>query len=266
MAVSVDSVYQQVLAIANKEQRGYITPQEFNLFARKAQQEVYESTFQDYKDAFLHPEQVVGQHNDLNMLREKIAPFRAVGTGITVAHATGIGTLDDTAANIYWIESIYDMTNNIVFEEVTKRQVNYFKDYFAAKGFPLNLEHVVFQGTNGNLEFRSKHVFYRHSTNQVMFYPVKLNDAGDGVHSSFAPKADYVKPLSAFDDPKWDWVVTANQPLYKGSTSKDFQVHHSEESTLVNKVLELSGIALEKQPLSDAALRNEQMKKADKSN
>jgi len=33
MAVSVDTVYQRVLAIANKEQRGYITPQEFNLFA-----------------------------------------------------------------------------------------------------------------------------------------------------------------------------------------------------------------------------------------
>ena len=36
MAVSVDTVYQRVLAIANKEQRGYITPQEFNLFANQA--------------------------------------------------------------------------------------------------------------------------------------------------------------------------------------------------------------------------------------
>ena len=38
MAVSIDSVYQKVLVLANKEQRGYITPQEFNLFADKAQQ------------------------------------------------------------------------------------------------------------------------------------------------------------------------------------------------------------------------------------
>ena len=30
MAVSVDRVYQTVLALANKEKRGYITPQEFN--------------------------------------------------------------------------------------------------------------------------------------------------------------------------------------------------------------------------------------------
>ena len=29
--VSVDTVYQTVLAILNKENRGYMTPQEFNL-------------------------------------------------------------------------------------------------------------------------------------------------------------------------------------------------------------------------------------------
>ena len=40
MAISVDTVYQRVLALANKEQRGYITPQEFNLFANQAQQDI----------------------------------------------------------------------------------------------------------------------------------------------------------------------------------------------------------------------------------
>ena len=43
--VSVDTVYQRVLVIANKEQRGYITPQEFNLLANQAQMEIFESYF-----------------------------------------------------------------------------------------------------------------------------------------------------------------------------------------------------------------------------
>ena len=47
MAVSVDNVYQKVLALANKEQRGYITPQEFNLFADQAQMEIFEQYFYD---------------------------------------------------------------------------------------------------------------------------------------------------------------------------------------------------------------------------
>ena len=45
--VSVDTVYQKVLALANKEQRGYITPQDFNLFANQAQMEIFEQYFYD---------------------------------------------------------------------------------------------------------------------------------------------------------------------------------------------------------------------------
>ena len=41
MSVSIDTVYQRVLAIANKEQRGYITPQEYNLLANQAQLELF---------------------------------------------------------------------------------------------------------------------------------------------------------------------------------------------------------------------------------
>ena len=47
MAVSIDTVYQRVLAFANKEQRGYITPQEFNIFAENAQLEIFEQYFYD---------------------------------------------------------------------------------------------------------------------------------------------------------------------------------------------------------------------------
>ena len=45
--VRIDDVYQKVLAIANKEQRGYITPQEVNLFADHAQMSIFEQYFYD---------------------------------------------------------------------------------------------------------------------------------------------------------------------------------------------------------------------------
>ena len=45
--VRVDNVYQKILALANKEQRGYITPQEFNLFADHAQMDIFEQYFYD---------------------------------------------------------------------------------------------------------------------------------------------------------------------------------------------------------------------------
>ena len=40
--VNIDTVYQRVLVLANKEQRGYITPLEFNLMANQAQLKVFE--------------------------------------------------------------------------------------------------------------------------------------------------------------------------------------------------------------------------------
>jgi hypothetical protein len=45
--VLIDTVYQRVLALANKEQRGYITPLEFNLLANQAQMQIFEQYFYD---------------------------------------------------------------------------------------------------------------------------------------------------------------------------------------------------------------------------
>ena len=47
MAVSVNTVYQTVLYILNKEQRGYVTPAEFNSLAVQVQDEIFNSYFPD---------------------------------------------------------------------------------------------------------------------------------------------------------------------------------------------------------------------------
>ena len=73
MAVSVDTVYQRVLALANKEQRGYITPQEFNLFANQAQMEIFEQYFYDINQFGRVPGNNTEYSDMLDILREKIA-------------------------------------------------------------------------------------------------------------------------------------------------------------------------------------------------
>ena len=47
MAVSVNTVYQTVLYILNKEQRGYVTPAEFNSIADLVQKQIFQSYFPD---------------------------------------------------------------------------------------------------------------------------------------------------------------------------------------------------------------------------
>ena len=73
--VNIDTVYQRVLAIANKEQRGYITPQEFNLFANQAQMSIFEQYFYDLNQFERLPGNDTGHSDVLNILREKISFF-----------------------------------------------------------------------------------------------------------------------------------------------------------------------------------------------
>ena len=73
MSVSVNTVYQKVLAIANKEQRGYITPQEFNLFADQAQKEIFEQYFYDINQFNRVPGNQTEFSDQLYMLEEKIS-------------------------------------------------------------------------------------------------------------------------------------------------------------------------------------------------
>ena len=47
----INEVRNTVMAILNKDNNGYVTPEEFNLFAKQAQLELFEEYFYDYKNA-----------------------------------------------------------------------------------------------------------------------------------------------------------------------------------------------------------------------
>ena len=73
--IIIDEVYQTVLALANKEQRGYITPQEFNLFANQAQLDIFEQYFYDINQFSRIPGNSTEYSDMLDILNEKISIF-----------------------------------------------------------------------------------------------------------------------------------------------------------------------------------------------
>ena len=83
MSVSVDTVYQRVLSILNKEQRGYVTPQEFNLFANQAQIDLFEQYFYDINQfGRMHGNDT--EFSDmLNLVNEKINLFEVTAAMIS---------------------------------------------------------------------------------------------------------------------------------------------------------------------------------------
>jgi len=85
MAVNVNTVYQRVLTIANKEQRGYITPQEFNILANQAQMDLFEQYFYDINQFNRVPGNSTEYSDMLYVLEEKIAAFRVNNASLTAS-------------------------------------------------------------------------------------------------------------------------------------------------------------------------------------
>ena len=75
MAISINQVYQTVLYVLNKEQRGYIPPAEFNTLAEQAQLTIFEKYFDDLNQALRMAPNDSEYANRVKTNQEKIDVF-----------------------------------------------------------------------------------------------------------------------------------------------------------------------------------------------
>ena len=224
MAISVDTVYQRVLVLANKEQRGYITPQEFNLLANQAQQQIFEQYFYDLNQRLrIEPESpsVRGEEDLSIFLNEKISHHISIGTvtsGVTFP------------AN-YMIGRIFVDENNFRYpcEKLPRNEV-------------LN---IIKSSRHLGLLARSPIYCDSITGNDIEVY----NNTGQ-LTGSPAVKCEVInKPT----DTVWGYTVVNGKALYNSATTTNFDMHDSEETNLVIKILELAGITLNKPGLAQTA-------------
>ena len=226
MAVSVDTVYQRVLALANKEQRGYITPQEFNLFANQVQMDILEQYFYDTN-------QWSRQHgNDheysdmLSVVTEKIAEFNTLATGLFANQ--GVLAAPLASLDLYKLGSVFVRDSQVEIEEVN------YNEYQTMQLSPLTrptLSRPVYVNQNGFL----------------YIYPNTI---------SFVDVSYIKKPHKV----EWAYVIVNDKALYNDNISVDFDLHASEESELVYRILALAGIAIKNPELSQAGAQLEGLK------
>ena len=76
MAINVNTVYQTVLLILNKEQRGYMTPLEFNKIGAQVQLEIFERYFEDLNQQIRIPQTDTDYADRVVSLDEKISIFK----------------------------------------------------------------------------------------------------------------------------------------------------------------------------------------------
>ncbi len=215
MAISVDTVYQRVLAILNKEQRGYLTPQEFNLFANQAQRDIFEQYFYDINQfSRLHGNDT--EYSDmLNILNEKISTFEKQGT------VTGGTTLPTDLYRLGTIKVSYvdpyrglDTSKTAEAERVNKNEYLYISQS------PLAGPTV------------DRPIYIRDENGVKVYGPGQLTT---GI------TCNYIKVPT---DVEWNYTMVLGVAQYNASTSTNFELHESEEPELVEKILELSGLLL----------------------
>jgi len=217
--VNIDDVYQKVLVFANKEQRGYITPQEFNLFANQAQREIFEQYFYDLNQ-FSRVHGDSGEYSDIiHNINEKIAIFE------TTDSFTG-GAFNGAPNNLYRLGTvIYDHATlgSIEVEEVQQNEILYIN------ASPLTRPTLT------------KPVYVRTGTVSISVFPTSIDDVD----------CTYIQAPTT---PEWGYFVIGNKALYDSSLSKTthFQLHQSEESELVYKILKLAGVSMDKSGIMKA--------------
>ena len=236
MAISVDRVYQKVLALANKEQRGYITPQEFNLFADQVQMDIFEQYFYDLEQRQRSPGNELDYADMVTNLEEKISMFEI--------HDQTVGV--QTEGEIYLSNDLPDIYRlGVVQAEYSGRPTK------IAEQVQLN-EISKYENSPLGMWTKSRPVYSKFSTSTT---PVVIKIYPESNLTNV--KISYIRRPK---NPNWTYLISGGKnALYNPSASghQDFELHSSEETNLVLKILQLAGIAIKDLQLTGVAGQEE---------
>jgi len=212
----INNVRNTVLAIINKENKGYISPEEFNLFCTMAQLEIFEDYFYEYTKWIRKQNQRLtnSEYSDLpKNLREKIDIFSTRVTPTLVTGITGENafSLPDT---VYRVETVVYNSNTVV-DEIQKKDI------------------LLLNQANLSDPTTTFPVYVR-LNDQIIVYPQTI----DSNITCYCLR----KPLT----PKWTYSVVSGNPVYNPSALdyQDLEIHPSDETKLILKVLSYSGISI----------------------
>ena len=229
--VNIDTVYQRVLALANKEQRGYVTPLEFNLLANQAQLDIFEQYFYDINQNETLPGND-RQYSDVeHMLNEKISPFE-------IANVIQSGTA--LPGDLYLLGQVIVGVGaeRYICEEITIKELTILEQSKLARPSIKRPVYTTFSNPNSPVGYG-------------------VSVVGPPPGSTFSVSIGYIRVPNNVE---WGYNVIAKKALYNASNSTNFELHSSEETKLVIKILELAGIVINKPGLISVASGKEAAK------
>ena len=283
MAINVNTVYQTVLLILNKEQRGYMTPVEFNKIGTQVQLEIFERYFEDLNQQIRIPQTDTDYADRVSNLDEKISIFKTIGnttyangafslpaeSGSSQASFTTVTILNQQAYTITTITA-----NQLASGTTTVYLDGVASTAYSINGTTLTLNAApaagidIFIVTTQDDFYRLGTVIY--SEGALPTQELERVDRGELYHllssKLTAPTTTY--PIYVYErqklfvypqtiqsgieatyirkpmDPVWNFTLSGNAYVYNPDTSINFELHDAEQTEIVLKVLLYAGVVV----------------------
>jgi hypothetical protein len=227
MAINVNTVYQTVLMILNKEQRGYMTPTEFNTVATQVQLEIFEKYFDDLNQQLRIPQADTDYADRQENIDEKLAIFKTFGDAIY----TTVGGLSyfvlPTSDTYGDVVSFYRLGNVLYNDEKVVQRLDRHEFYYA------NQSRLTKPSTINPA--------YLYENQKLFVKPTTITDK---------IKVDYIRKPSNIvwgftpgDVGQYVWNDTIYS-LINPTGSTNFEIHESEQTEVILKILLYSGIII----------------------
>lgn len=227
----INSVRNTVLAVANKQNFGYITPSDFNLYAKQAQLDIFEDYFYRYNEW-------IAKQN-----------ARISGSGYA-----------DIVKNIEEAIDIFSSTNTP--SDSNGPSFPLPSDYYLINVVKYSSKEVERVSQNKILNLTSSHL----TAPTVTFPAYVMNGSNITVYPSTITTGITIQYIRKPLDPKWTYTtLSAGEPVFNQSASdyQDFELPASDEPTIVNKILKYAGISIRETDIYKAG-ENDEVKETQK--
>jgi hypothetical protein len=253
MAINVNTVYQTVLMILNKEQRGYMTPTEFNKVATQVQLEIFEKYFDDLNQQLRVPQADTDYADRQENIDEKIAIFKTVGDAVYTTPTPTLSYFTLPSVDIYGTEISFSASS-------TPTGSSFYR-----------LGNVI-HNKEKQVQRLDRHDFYYVNSSKLT-RPTTLNPVYLYENQKIFIKPDSIKTSVEIDfvrtptNPRWGFSPgTLGQYVYNSSAyvpqeganqnltgSTQFELHPSEQTDVILNILMYAGIIIRDPEIIQAA-------------
>jgi hypothetical protein len=217
MAINVDTVYKTVLLILNQQQRGYMTPDEFNRVGTQVQLNIFEKYADDLNQQYRMPQNDTEYANRVKNIEDNLQFFQKTGTTTYAGpHFTLVPNGTDT---IYRLGSI-------IYQGIELTQYAQRNELIQILKSPLTQPTTSFP-------------IYLYENDLLYVYPTTIiNNPGGLVTFSY---------LKTPSDVNWGYVPGAlGQYLFDNVPGNftNFELSITEQTNVITRVLAYAGVII----------------------